>query len=40
MDLTGLEFLSLAVIGSAVAVVVGMAVALAYKVREFSGHHG
>jgi hypothetical protein len=40
MDLTGAEFLAQLVTGIAVAVAVGTAVALLYKVREWSGAHG
>ncbi|MEN1974659.1 hypothetical protein [Cellulomonas olei] len=40
MDLTGADLLAQMVIGTAVAVAVGTAVALVYKVREWSGAHG
>lgn len=40
MVVTGEVLLAVATTGTAVAVCVGMAVALAYKVREWSGYHG
>ncbi|WHP17854.1 hypothetical protein [Cellulomonas sp. ES6] len=40
MDLTGAELFAQMVTGTAVAVAVGTAVALLYKVREWSGAHG
>lgn len=40
MDLTGADLFEVLVVGTSVALATGIAVGLAYKVREWSGAHG